>query len=112
MNKYEKQYAKELDPNFVEHRDIDQKEKIDFIYKKFNVLPIHKEFFKIDSNKTQMDYDATSLYPSVMWDQKSLYSRTETGYAFKPDMNDVYVEAFNNQTFNQDGDESAILRIK
>ena len=27
-------------------------------------------------------------------------------------MNDVYVEAFNNQTFNQDGDESAILRIK
>ena len=27
-------------------------------------------------------------------------------------MNDVYVEAFNNQTFNQDGDESALLRIK
>ena len=27
-------------------------------------------------------------------------------------MNDVYVEAFNNQTFNQDGDESAILTIK
>ena len=27
-------------------------------------------------------------------------------------MNNVYVEAFNNQTFNQDGDESAILRIK
>ena len=30
----------------------------------------------------------------------------------KPHMNNVYVEAFNNQTFNQDGDESAILRIK
>ena len=27
-------------------------------------------------------------------------------------MNDVYVEAFNNQTFNQDDDESAILTIK
>ena len=27
-------------------------------------------------------------------------------------MNDVYVEAFYIQTFNQDGDESAILRIK
>ena len=27
-------------------------------------------------------------------------------------MNDVYVEAFNNQTFNEDGDESAILTIK
>ena len=27
-------------------------------------------------------------------------------------MNDIYVGAFNNQTFKQDGDESAILRIK
>ena len=27
-------------------------------------------------------------------------------------MKNVYVEAFNNQTFNQDGDESAILRRK
>ena len=27
-------------------------------------------------------------------------------------MNDVYVEAFNIQTFNEDGDESAILTIK
>ena len=36
----------------------------------------------------------------------------ETGFAFKPDMNDVYVEAFNNRTFNEDGDESAILTIK
>ena len=27
-------------------------------------------------------------------------------------MNDVCVEAFNNQTFNQDGDESGILTIK
>ena len=27
-------------------------------------------------------------------------------------MNDVYVEAFNNQTFKQDGDESVILKIK
>ena len=27
-------------------------------------------------------------------------------------MSDVYVEAFNNQTFNQDGKESAILRRK
>ena len=27
-------------------------------------------------------------------------------------MNDIVVEAFNNKTFNQDGDESAILKIK
>ena len=27
-------------------------------------------------------------------------------------MNNVYLEAFNNQTFNQDGNESAISKIK
>ena len=75
------------------------------------MLPIHKELSKLDSNKTLMDYDATSLYPSAMWDEKSVYPKLETGFAFKPDMNDVHVEVFNNQTFSQDSDEYAILRI-
>ena len=59
-----------------------------------------------------MDFDATSLYPSAMWDQKSVYPEIENGFAFKPDMNDFYVEAFSNQSFNQDGDESGILTIE
>ena len=59
-----------------------------------------------------MDFDATSLYPSAMWAEKSVYPKTETGFAFKAHMNNVYVEAFINQTFNQDGDKSAILRYK
>ena len=59
-----------------------------------------------------MDFDATSLYPSAMWDYNSIYPKIETGFAFKPHMNDIYVEAFNNQTFNEDGDQSAILTIK
>ena len=58
-----------------------------------------------------MDFDATSLYSSAMWDENSVCPKIETGFAFKPHMNNVYVEAFNNQTFNQDGDESAFLRI-
>ena len=76
------------------------------------MLPIHQELSKLDLNKTQMDFDATSLYPSAMWDKNSVYPKIETGFAFKRHMNDVYVEAFNNQTFNEDGDESAILTIK
>ena len=59
-----------------------------------------------------MNFDATSLYPSKMWDENSVYSKKETGFDFKPHMNDVYVEAFKNQTVNEDGDESAILTIK
>ena len=59
-----------------------------------------------------MDFDATSLYPSAMWDENSVYPKIETGFAFEPDMSDISVEAFTNQTFNHDGDESAILTIK
>ena len=59
-----------------------------------------------------MDFDATNLYPSAMWDENSVYPKSETGFAFKPQKNNVYVEAFNNQSFNQDGDESAIFRLK
>ena len=47
-----------------------------------------------------------------MYVEKSVYLKLETGFAFKPYMNDVYVEAFNNQTLNQDGNESAILKLK
>ena len=76
------------------------------------MLPIHKKLSKLDSNKTEMDFDATSLYPSAMWDEKSVYPKIESEFAFKPHKNDVYVEAFNNQSFNDDGEESAILTIK
>ena len=74
------------------------------------MFSIHIELSKLDSIKTQMDYDATNLYPSAMWDENSVYPKVETGFTFMPKMNIVYVEAFNNQSFNQDGDESAILK--
>ena len=76
------------------------------------MLPVHIQLAKLDSNDTQMDYDATSLYPSAMWDEKSVYPKVETGFAFKPDMNDIFVEAFKNHLFNQDGNEAAILGTK
>ena len=55
------------------------------------------------------DIDAVLLYPSAIWDEKSIYPRIETGYAFTRDINDELVEKFNNQTFTQG---SAILKIK
>ena len=112
LNKYEKQYGKEFDSRYDNYRDINEKEKEKYVNRKLNMLPIHKELSKLDSNKTQMDFGATSLYPSAMWDQNSVYPKVETGFAFKPHLNDFYVKAFNNQTFNEDGDESAILTIK
>ena len=76
------------------------------------MLPIHQELSKFDSNKTQMGCDGNSLYPSSLWNENSVYPKKETGFAFALHMNDVYLEVFNNQTFNEDGDESAILTIK
>ena len=55
------------------------------------------------------DFDAVSLYPSAMWDEKSVYPRIETGYAYARDMNDELVEKFNTGNFTQG---SAILKIK
>ena len=112
LKEHEKQYAAEFNSKYDDYRDINQKEKTNYINKKLNMLSIHKELSKLDSNKTQMGYDGNSLYPSAMWDEKSTYPKIETGFAFKPHMNDVYVKAFNDQTFNEDGDESAILTIK
>ena len=112
LNKHEKEYEKEFGSKYDDYRYIDQKEKEKDVNRKVNMLPIHKELSELDLNKTQMDFDATSLYPSAKWDCNSVYPKIETGFAFKPHMNHVYVEAFNNQTFNEDGNESAILTIK
>ena len=44
-----------------------------------------------------------------MWDEKSIYLKIETDYAYTKDMNDELVEKFKNQTFTKG---SAILKIK
>ena len=59
-----------------------------------------------------MGFDVTSLHPSAMWDRKSVYPKKETRAVFKPHMNETHVDAFNNQSFNQDGNEPAILKLK
>ena len=112
LKEHEKQYAKEFDSEYDDYRDINEEEETDFINKKLNTLPTHKELSTLDSNKTQMGYDGNSLYPSAMWDENNVYPKIETGFAFKPHINDVYVKAFNDQTFTEDGDKSAILTIK
>ena len=56
------------------------------------------------------DFDATSLYPSAVWDEISVDPKKESGFAFKPHTTETFVEAFNIQTFNHDGNECAILR--
>ena len=37
------------------------------------MLSSHEQLSKFDSNKPQMEFDATSLHPSAMWDKSSVY---------------------------------------
>ena len=43
-----------------------REKKTDLINKKLNMIAIHKELSNLDSSKTQMGYDATSLYTSAL----------------------------------------------
>ena len=111
-NEQRKKIEDEYDSQFNDYRDNDEEERTEHINKELNKLPIHQKLQKLNHNDVMMDFDATSLYPSAMWDEKSVYPKIETGFAFKPNMSKTYVDAFNNQIFNKDGDESAILGIK
>ena len=105
---YEK-FEKEYESQFIDYRDenVDEKEK--YINKKLGELKLQKLLKQIELVHLLWDFDAVSLYPSAMWDEKSIYPRIGTGYAYTRDMNDELVNKFNTRNFNQG---SAILKIK
>ena len=108
-NKHFKIFEKEYEDQFNDYRDENIEEKEKYINEKLGQLPIHQLIKQIKLVELLWDFDATSLYPSAMWDEKSIYPRIETGDAYTPDMNNEIVEKFNNQTFTRG---SAILKIK
>ena len=50
--------------------------------------------------------------PLPIWDDRSECPNKQTSFVFQMHMNDVYVKTFNEQSFNQDGNECAISKIK
>ena len=102
----------EYDSHIKEYRDTNQEERTRNINKELNKLAIHKKLQKLSLNDDMTDFAATSNYPNALHDKNSVYPRIETVFAFKLHMNNFYVEAFINVISNQDGNESAILRIK
>ena len=100
---------KKYENQFDDSRDETEEDKEKYINKKLGDLTIHKLIQKIELTHLLWVFDAVSLYPSAMWEEKSIYPRIETGYAFTPDMNNELVEKFINQIFNKG---SAILKIK
>ena len=108
-NKHFKIFEKEYENQFDDYRDEDVEEKEKYINEKLGELRLHKIIKQIELVHLLWDFDAVSLYPSAMWDEKSIYPRIETGYAFTRNMNDELIEKFNIQTFTKG---SAFLKIK
>ena len=112
LGKFEKLFAKQVDSKYDDYRDFIPKAKTNLVNNKLQIIASHEQVSKLDSYKTPMDSHATSLYPSATWDKNSVFPKIGTRFSFWPHMNDVYVKPFNDQTFNQNGDESAKLKIK
>ena len=108
-NEHLKIFEKEYESQFDDYRNENLDEEEKYINDKLSQLPIHQLLKQLQLNDLLWDFDCTSLYPSAMWDRKSIYPKIETGYPFTPDMNDQLVTKFNNQTFTQG---SAMLKIK
>ena len=76
------------------------------------MISFHEQLPKLNLFIFQMDFEAACVYPSAMWDNDSVYPKTESGYTFISHMNNVFVNVFNDQIFNQDVDDSVLLNIK
>ena len=100
---------KQYETQFTEYKKENEKEKEKHMNEKLGNLPIHQLKKRLHSTYSLMDFDATSLYPSAMYDEKYTYPKTEMGYANTKDTNDELVEKIINQTFTKG---RAILKIK
>ena len=102
-NKYEiieaySKYETEYLSNYIDYRQGEQKDKEKYINEKLSELDISKKLQTFKRDNLLMAFDATSLYPSAMYDEKSVYPKVETGYAFTSEMNDEIVNQLNTNT--------------
>ena len=77
---------------FYEYRDINEEKMNKHINKKLGQLPIDQILQQLSLNDLLWNFNSVSLYPAAMSDEKSNYTRIETGHAFTPDMNNNVVE--------------------
>ena len=63
-----------------------KKKEPNIITKNLTNYQYKKNLEKLNHKDVMMDFDATSLYPSALWDEMSVYPKIETRFAFKPHM--------------------------
>ena len=82
-NKYRKIPKHENYLQFEDYRDINQAEIEKCVNDKLSKLPKHEKLRKLNLYDVMLAFDATSLYPSALWVEKSVYPKIETGFAYK-----------------------------
>ena len=100
-NKHLKRFEKENESKFNEYRNEDLEQKAKYINEKLSQLPIHQLIKQKKLDELLWDFDAVSLYPSVMWHKNSIYPKIEIGYAFTRDMKYDLIEKFKTGNFTQ-----------
>ena len=68
------QYEKEYDSQFDDYRKINVKVKEKYINEKLSQLPISMKMKEFNRDDLLMAFDATSLYPSAMYDENQYLS--------------------------------------
>ena len=109
INKQRKLIENDHDSQFEDSGKIDSHEKAKHINNEVSKLAKDGKLKILNFDKVMMDFDAFTLYPSADWDANSVFPEIQSGIAFKPHMENIYVKAFNFQTFNQNGKERAIF---
>ena len=66
-------FEEEYENQFNDYRDENEEEKEKYINEKLSHLRLHKLIQRIELIHLLWDFDAVSLYPSAMWDEKSIY---------------------------------------
>ena len=97
----------EYEIKFDDIKRMNEHEVNENINKKLGEIPMDQLLQRLSLKDLLWIFNAVSLYPSEMSDEKSIYPRIENGYAFTPDMYNEKVENFINQIFTQG---SAILK--
>ena len=91
-NKHFKILEEENESECQNYREKDVKERGSYINEKLSQLPIRQILKQIKLDEILWDFDAVSLYPSAMLDEKSVYPRNETGNASTKEMNKELVK--------------------
>ena len=95
-NNHLKIIEEDYESKFHDYRNIDEEELEKYINRELGDLPIHRFLQQLILNDLLWDFDAVSVYPNEMSDEKSIYPRIETGYVFTPDIKNDLLKNFNN----------------